>query len=281
MSLLKRRSSSSCIGGVPGWKGGLRAPKDTRPAKASRPGGDSLGRLRALLRIHLPELHGGLREPCRQVVEAQVPGAVLVLEGDPDLGPPGLLLVSDGSLDCADDLHHFLVVHDFFPFALRAAFLRPARFAPCGSTGAPREARPAFTEGRPRARGNRESRRASPRRANHVSRRDPGGARAKRAGCENARTGPQKTETMPTTGCGSACMSARAPGGAGAKTQAHVGGGLRSSRQPAGSGGREGPAVRAFSVLGEPIRQCPAHAAEARSGPGRPTRSRACAPSRA
>src|ERR1019366_2193905 len=132
MSLLKRRSSSSCIGGVPGWKGGLRAPNDARPAKASRPGGDSLGRLRAVLRIHRPELHGGPRGPCPAAVDPQVPGAGLVLEGAPDLGPPGLLLVSDGSLDCADDLHDFLVVHDFFPFALRAAFLRPARFAPCG-----------------------------------------------------------------------------------------------------------------------------------------------------
>ena len=47
---------------------GWRLGRTTRgPRRPRVPGRDSLGRLRAAVRIHLPQLHGGLREPCRQV----------------------------------------------------------------------------------------------------------------------------------------------------------------------------------------------------------------------
>src|SRR5258708_2394305 len=45
---------------------------------------------------------------------------------DPDPGPPGLLVVAYGSLHGADDLHHFLVVHDSCPLDLGAALSREA-----------------------------------------------------------------------------------------------------------------------------------------------------------
>src|ERR1019366_7106623 len=161
MSLLNRCSSSSCMAGsmAEEWAGARRfraplrrGPVDPGPG-ASRRRAALLARLRRLLGIELAQLDGGVREAGRQVVEPQVVGAVLVLKGDPDLGPPGFLLALGGALHGADDLHHFLVVHDSCALGWEPLFRERARFARCGPTGAPREARPAFAEGRPRAGG--------------------------------------------------------------------------------------------------------------------------------
>src|SRR5580704_4076857 len=120
MSLLNRCSSSSCIAGSMAEESAgarrfraplRRGPVDPGPGASGRRAA-LLARLRRVLGIELAQLDGGVREVGRQVVEPQVVGAVLVLEGDPDLGPPGLLVVAHGSLHGADDLHHFLVVHD-------------------------------------------------------------------------------------------------------------------------------------------------------------------------
>src|ERR1035438_1140300 len=101
MSLLNRCSSSSCMAGsmAEEWAGArrFRAPLRRRPVGAGR--GSSgrraalLAGLRRLLGIELAQLDGGVREAGRQVVEPQVVGAVLVLKGDPDLGPPGFLFL--------------------------------------------------------------------------------------------------------------------------------------------------------------------------------------------
>src|ERR1019366_7485051 len=136
MSLLNRCSSSSCMAGsmAEEWAGARRfraplrrGPGDPGPG-ASRRRAALLARLRRLLGIELAQLDGGVREAGRQVVEPQVVGAVLVLKGDPDLGPPGLLVVAYGSLHGADDLHHFLVVHDSCPLGWGAALSRARSF---------------------------------------------------------------------------------------------------------------------------------------------------------
>src|SRR5215469_635839 len=61
--------------------------------------------LPVLLRVELPELDRGLAHAGRDVVEAQVPGAVAIFEGDADARPEGLLVVSFAAFDDGDELH--------------------------------------------------------------------------------------------------------------------------------------------------------------------------------
>ena len=183
MSLLNRCSSSSCMAeGSGGWRRERlsRGPAPRPPKGPRRPGrrAAALLALRRVLGIELAQLDGRVREPGRQVVEPQVPGAVLVLEGDPDLGPPGLLVVADVVRDTAPTICIIFLSFMILVLCVKSRSLERARFARGGSTGAPREARPAFTEGRPRAaRGNRESRRAGPPKGGRrpSRRRDQGG----------------------------------------------------------------------------------------------------------
>src|SRR5258708_4044315 len=128
MSLLNRSSSSACMAGSP------------RPGEQPRPGlgvswaharggaSELFGRLRGLLGVHVPHLDGGVGQSRGQIVESQVPRTIFVLEGDADLGPPGLLVVTDVSLNRTDELHHFLVVHGHLSFVGRARVSR-SRFA--------------------------------------------------------------------------------------------------------------------------------------------------------
>src|ERR1017187_8116803 len=114
MSRLNRSSSSSYmaspvrVGEV--GVGHLHATAGREPFGAHprrRRGFARLLSCRSLLRIHLAHLDRGVGELRRQVVESQIPGAVSILEGDTDLGPPGLLVVSGGALHGADELHNF------------------------------------------------------------------------------------------------------------------------------------------------------------------------------
>src|SRR5450432_1938557 len=123
MSLLNRCSSSSCMAKAPGVEGGADAKTLSRARERRGPhrgpgasGGVAplFGRLRRVLGSELAKLDGGFAQP-GQVVEAQIPAPVTVLESHPDLGPPGLLVVALGSLHGADDLHHFRFVHDSCP----------------------------------------------------------------------------------------------------------------------------------------------------------------------
>src|SRR5260370_34924050 len=109
ISLLNRSSSSSYMAGSaePGkaW-GAVRRRREAPLRGPARRRAQLLGVLRGLLGLNLPQLNRGFREPCWQVLEEQVPGAVFVLKADADPGPETLLFVTSGSLYGPADRHH-------------------------------------------------------------------------------------------------------------------------------------------------------------------------------
>ncbi len=111
---------------------------------------------------------------------------------DPDPGPPGLLVVAYGSLHGADDLHHFLVVHDSCPLGWEPLFRETALVSLTAGPPELLERRALHSRrGVPGCRGNRESRRAGPRRAagGRLEGATKGGPRETRAVRERAATG--------------------------------------------------------------------------------------------
>src|SRR5690349_9018805 len=64
-----------------------------------------------VLRVEVPQLDGRIAHASGHVVEAEVVGAVAVLEGDADAVPVALLVVAFAALHGGHDLLHLLVGH--------------------------------------------------------------------------------------------------------------------------------------------------------------------------
>jgi hypothetical protein len=168
----------------------------------------------------------------------------LFWKGDPDLGPPGLLVVAHGSLHGADD-HHFL---SFMTSVLcvESRFLATLVSLHAGPRSSSRGSS-CIHGGASPSRGNRESRRASPRRAGTSRGATRGGPRETSRPRESA-TGPQGRRRADERV--RICAHERGVGGVRAKTRGPHGGVLEFAAAARLFGGRAGLSARSSNVCG-------------------------------